>query len=217
MKPRARSVIVMTAVLALFSAAWLWLGTKRPGIFVEHGPMENFQAICITLGLLFLVWQMFQVESAPRIIAAGVALLYATFLIVEFDTRELGWRAAAAVLNGPVRNTWLAILWVALAIWALRYRVFLVATLRQWVWSAAGLFLVAAGLFWVAGGIVDKLKLLGSGPRNLLGEELLETNAALLMLLAAIAAARWTDKPQTAPPTPQAYPTEAPNPQDSRQ
>jgi hypothetical protein len=216
MKPLIQRIIGMAVVLALFSAFWWWLSTKNPRIFVEHGPMENFQAICITLGLLIFLWQMYAVAAPGRIVFAGLALFYGTFVVVEFDTRELGWRAAAVLLNGPIRDAWLAALWILLGIWAFRYRRDLIPIGRAWLSSATGLFLGAAGLFWIAAGIVDKLKLLGSPSRNLLGEELLETNAALLMLLAAVAA-RFVNKRPTVASAAEPYARELPKPQDSRE
>lgn len=214
MKPRKREVLGIIASLLAFTGLWLWLSTDAPEIFVEHGAMENFQAICMTLGVLLFLWQMRTGELPQRITSGGLALFYATFLILEFDTRELGWRAAATVLNGAIRNGWLGALWLLLGIWVFRHRHAVVPVARQWLWSRAGLLLVLAGCFWVAGGAVDKLKLLGSTSRNLLGEELLETNAALLMLLAALAAVRSSKKPPTLSQGAESYAREAPKAQD---
>src|SRR5688572_10384040 len=112
----------MAVVLVLFSALWLWLSTKTSGLFVEHGPMENFQAICIALGFVLFLWRLPSQPPPQRVLLSGLALFYATFLVVEFDTRELGWGAATALLNGPIRNAWLALLWVLLCVWAFPHR-----------------------------------------------------------------------------------------------
>lgn len=190
MKAPTRGILGIAVVLVLFSALWLWFSTKTSGLFVEHGPMENFQALCIAFGFVLFLWQLSAQPPPQRVLFSGLALFYATFLVVEFDTRELGWGAAATALNGPVRNAWLAALWVLLCVWAFRHRRALFQIVRQWLGSPAGLLLMASGAFWLAGGIVDKLKLLGASSQNLLAEELLETNAALLMLLAAVTTVR---------------------------
>jgi hypothetical protein len=214
MKPQTRATLGIAAVLAVFSALWLWLSTSAAGatIFIEHGPMENFQTICIVVGFLFYVRQIPAARPTNRVLFSALALFYLTFAVVEFDTRELGWPTAALVLNGRVRNAWLATLWLLMGLWALRHRRALVQTGWQWLWSPSGMLLSGAGVFWVIAGIVDKLKLFSPAARNLLAEELLESNAALLMLLAAVAAARWTTQAAAIPITPR--PAELPKPQD---
>jgi hypothetical protein len=217
MKTRARAILGTTAVLAIFSALWLWLSTTTAGanIFVEHGPMENFQAICIALGFLIYLRQIPSSPPAQRLLICALALFYLTFVVVEFDTRELGWRTAALVLNGAVRNAWLAALWILLCLWGLRRRRTLVPTGWRWFWSPSGWLLMASGVFWIVAGSVDKLKVFSPPARNLLVEELLETNAALLMLVAAVTTVRWASQAAALPISTHA--AELPKAQSSRE
>jgi hypothetical protein len=216
MKTRTRAILATTVGLVVFSALWLWLSTTPAGanIFVEHGPMENFQAICIGLGFLLYLGQIRSSQPPHRLLVAALAVFYLTFVVVEFDTRELGWRTAAVVLNGPVRNIWLVALWAAICVWALRHRRIVLPTGWRWLGSPSGLLLMGSGVFWIVAGAVDKLKLFSPPARNLLVEELLETNAALLMVVAAIAIVRWTGQAGAVPITSGA---ELPKPQGSRE
>jgi hypothetical protein len=217
MKTRTRAIPGAIIVLAVFSVLWFWLSTTSAGanIFVEHGPMENFQAICIALGFFIFLGQIRSTRPPQRLLVCALATFYLTFVVVEFDTRELGWRTAALILNGPVRNVWLVGLWILLCLWALRHRRPLLQTGWQWLWSPSGWLLMGAGVFWLVAGAVDKLKLFSPPSRNLLVEELLESNAALLMLVAAVATVRWSIQPAPSPMTTGA--AELPKPQDSGQ
>jgi hypothetical protein len=56
----------------------------------------------------------------------------------------------------------------------------------KWLGSPAGRILLVAGLFWVVAAAVDKADAFGTKRRNMLAEELIEVNAALLMAFSAI-------------------------------
>jgi hypothetical protein len=185
--PPVRTVLCIAALLALFSAAWLWVGGNRPSIAVEHGPMENFQAACLAIGFLFLVALFTRTPFRPlRVLYGSIGLLYATFLLLEFDTREFNWPIANMFLNGPVRNTWLGLLWfIVFALFVANARP-VIACFLQWLVARSALLLFCAGLFWIGGAVIDKLAPFNLRSRNLLAEELLETNAAALMLASAI-------------------------------
>ena len=92
------------------------------------------------------------------------------------------------VFDGPVRNLLLAILWSAAVITFLRHGTAVWRYFCHWIITDAGLLMIAAGFFWLVSGTIDKLKLF-SGTHHFY-EELPETSAAILMVLAAIATAR---------------------------
>jgi 4-amino-4-deoxy-L-arabinose transferase-like glycosyltransferase len=168
------------------SLLWLWAAAVYPKIYVENGPMENFQVGCLGVGALLFAWQARGLQRAERVLFAALALFYITFLIREFDTRKFDWPIANAILSGTIRNVWLGALWLVTGYFIYRSRAKLVPLGLRWVGTPEGRLLLVAGVFWVFGAAVDKLELFGSKPRDMLAEELLEINAALLMMLSAI-------------------------------
>ena len=160
----------------------------RQWIFRENGPMENFQVGCLLLGATVLAWQAYTGKQAhERVFFAALALFFATFALREFDVRRGDWPSiVTSVLDGMIRNLWLGTLWLVIAWSAYRYRVGLLSFGLKWLGSRAGRVLLVAGLFWVLAAAVDKADAFGTKRRNLLAEELIEVNAALLMAFSAI-------------------------------
>ena len=139
------------------------------------------------LGCALFAWRTYVARQPDeRVLLGGLALFYLTFFIREFDTRQFGQAWLDAIMSGMGRNLWLGAAWLVVACFALRYRGSLLGVTGRWLRSPAGRLLVLAGLFWVVAAAVDKLDPFGSKPRDMLAEELLEVNAALIMALAAV-------------------------------
>jgi hypothetical protein len=114
-------------------------------------------------------------------------LFFATFALREFDVRKGEWPPlAVSVLSGTVRNLWLGGLWLLIGYFAYRQRANLLTFGWKWLKSPPGRILLVAGLFWVVAATVDKANAFGTRRRNLLAEELIEVDAALLMALSAV-------------------------------
>jgi hypothetical protein len=149
--------------------------------------MENFQVGCLLLGAAVLAWQACVTKQPhERVFFAALALFFVTFALREFDVRKGDWPIASTILAGTVRNLWLCGLWLVLGCFAYRHRAKALTFGWKWLGSRAGRILLIAGVFWVLAAGVDKADAFGTRRRNLLAEELIEVNAALLMALSAI-------------------------------
>jgi hypothetical protein len=187
MKPSM--AIVTGLVLAGQSALWFRWWRRNPLISEENGPMEASQAVMILIGVCILAW------TAKRGITVGdrnfrwsLTLFYGTFVFSEIDTRPVGSPIMELVFDGAVRNVLLAVLWAAAISAFLRHRTATWQVFRAWLTTSAGLSLMAAGVLWSLSATIDKLKLF-PGTHHFY-EELPETNAAILMLIAAVVTAR---------------------------
>jgi hypothetical protein len=178
-----RTYLLAAAGIAIFTAGWVVVQMQGHSLHQENGVMENFQAGCLAVGMVFFVLGLRDSNAtAPRILLFGLALLYGSFLVLEVDTRKLDLPTLNRLLNGRIRDAWLGMLWLFGAILFLRHRQAVWRTFVAWVRSPAGQLLVAAGVCWLGSGLVDKFKVAGG---DLFVEELFEVNATLLMVLAA--------------------------------
>jgi len=150
--------------------------------------MENFQVGCLLLGAAVLAWQACATRQPhERVFFAALSLFFATFALREFDVRRGDWPPlVTSVLDGMIRNIWLGGLWLVLGCFAYRHRAKVLAFGWKWLGSRAGRILLIAGLFWILAAGVDKVDAFDTKRRNLLAEELVEVNAALLMAFSAI-------------------------------
>jgi hypothetical protein len=180
--------ILTIVLLGVCTLLWLWAAAVHPRIYVEHGPMENFQVACLVVGCALLAWRArAATQPQERVMFIGLALFYMTFAIREFDTRPFNWPVVTTLLNGMVRNVWLGTLWLVVGYFAYRHRTGVFALGRKWLGTPAGRLLLLAGVLWLLGAVVDKADPFGSKARDMLAEELLEVNATLLMGVSAIA------------------------------
>lgn len=171
-------------VLLYVGISGLWYGLWRghPHLSDENGVMEDFQVGCILAGVLFLVWGILKSEQRPRkILLLGLAVLYFTLATLEVDTRKLDVPSWVVVLtNGLWRNLWVACLWLAAAVIFLRRARETVLYFFSWLRTGPGMMMLGAMFFWLASFASEKLLHLG-----FFAEEILECNAALLMLHSA--------------------------------
>lgn len=182
-EPWPRRVVALALlVVPLLTVSYLIHTHVRP-LAQENGALENFQAICMSLGLVFLVITILQAGRAGvRMLCAGLALFYATIVLLEVDLRGLDLPVLNRLLNGPVRDVGLALCWLTGGWFFLRHRRGTWWTFTDWLRQPAGVLLMLSGMFWVAASVTDKAWL---GPKDLFLEEWLEAAATFLMLQAA--------------------------------
>ena len=170
----------------LVLSTFFWCAVKGDGaIAEEHGTMENLQAICLATGVLLLWVQAWKASDLTKQALALAGLGYFTMLLLEFDVRPFKVAWLTEFLSGPIRNLWLGAAWVCCLGWAAKDLSKIMHQARAWARGATGAVLTASAIFWIAGSVFEDLKLC-SHKENLFIEELMETNAALLMLWAAL-------------------------------
>jgi hypothetical protein len=176
---------ISAGALALSSYFW-WRMKGHAGIAEEHGPMENVQSISLTLGaLMFWVqgWKTSDPGAKRAFALAGLG--YFTILVLEFDVRPFKIAWLTLLLSGPIRNMWLAAAWVYVLIRAAKDLRKVIQQGVEWARSVIGPVLALSAAFWIAGAAFEDLKLYSPREDQFM-EELMENNAALLMLWAAI-------------------------------
>ena len=175
----ARPVLIAVSGLLALSAFCL-LGLPDAQQFArEHGPMENLQAGLLLAGFVRLCVHVRQAkESGTRILCALMAWGYLAFLVREFDVRafNVGW--LTLLLSGRVRAAWVAFALLLLAIWALRNLRSVITAAHAWRRTLAAVLMVASGALWLTAAVMES--------KAMFLEELVETNAAWLMMLAAL-------------------------------
>lgn len=172
----------LISILSVF-ACLLWKQYDHD-LARENGPMENIEAACLMAGMLVLVWHARRFQLRPqRIVAAGFALLFGTFLVLEVDVRESDLRPLIIALNGRIRDLWLGSLWLGalLLFWRDKWSIWRLCL--QWLRTSAGLLMLCAGALWIASAGVDKALIVD---KDLFLEELLEVPATILMLASAL-------------------------------
>lgn len=178
---------IVFILLMLNLLVWLAAGWNDPLISAENGWLESFQAISLSAGAVIFAAAVYRAENGySRLLYAGLTLFYVNFLLREINVRNLPlptW--AIYFLGGAGRNWALAILWAILFVLFLFRRREMTRLIFSWLRTAPGVFLISAGAFYLAGLPFDK-KIFGlSVERHELFEEILEAQAALLMLIAA--------------------------------
>lgn len=177
--------MLVLAIFAVVANTLIWLALKnQPGISAENGPMENFQLVCLFLG--FLLWLTASVCSkkiSEKIFLVTLALFSVSFFILEIDTRDFDMPLVNKFIRGKYRNGALILFWLGAAIAFLRHKKACWSEFLTWLKTASAACMMASGVFWIISGLNDKHLL---GRKDLYREELMEVNATLLMLLAAI-------------------------------
>lgn len=153
--------------------------------------MENVQLACLFAGVvILLVGARLTGQPGLRVIFSGGALVYLTLFLLEFDVRPFKIPVLTQLLNGPVRNSWVSALWLLLLAAIVKHHTAVIPAFRAWVLSSAGILLMVAAGFWAAGKFAEELRLFASAHQNMFAEELMESHAALIMVLAAAEALR---------------------------
>lgn len=180
---RARAVLLVTLALAAQSLVWFFWWRQDATIARENGPMENFQAVAILIGLALLARGALQAPlPAQRLCLTGLAMFYLNLILLEVDTRRLGVPWLAWLCNGVPRATLLGSLWIVAGIWFAQHWRDTLRTFWRAMFAPPGAWLAASCFFWVAGRLAEELRM--DKTTKLFIEEIPETNAALLMIVA---------------------------------
>ena len=176
--------------LALLSAILFVAIFRFPHISLEHGLMENIQALGLlaTCGL-FLHYSRTGIFRDAKPLAWSLSLFCLTFFLLEFDTRPFGIDALTAITNGAIRNTWLGVLWLGVGAYAIRHFKHIWPIFTNWLTSVPGLCMCAAGVFWITSRLIEDSGLSYAISPFFL-EELMEVNAVMLMALSAYLSGR---------------------------
>lgn len=175
---RARTPLMWITSYAAFSLFWYIAWRRDPQIASENRAMENFEALCLVIGMGLLIGAIRSIAGAPqKILLFGLTLFYFTILVLEMDTRKMNvpiW--LVGLTNGTIRDVWLGSCWLIAAGLFLRRRSGTLACFRSWLRTAAGKLMLGSGVFWAAALIAERLFQV-----SFFIEEILECNAALLM------------------------------------
>lgn len=173
---------IVLCCLLLAPAFIIWY-QYDPTIARENGPMENFEAGCLTAGVLILLLRLRKLNSrSERILCAGFTVFYGTFLVLEVDVRDTEWRTLIKLMNGRIRDLWLGSLWLAVLVLFVRDARGIWPLFVQWLSSSSGKVMLCAGALWLASAGVDKALII---PKDLFVEEVFEVPATALMLFSA--------------------------------
>jgi uncharacterized membrane protein YgdD (TMEM256/DUF423 family) len=187
MKILKPALLAIIAVILNF-AFWIHLNTRVENVFRENGPMENFQAVCLFLAVVFSVLGIGRsTDRAGKILFAGIALFCASILVLEVDVRNVNAPWLNKVMNGRIRDAWLGTFWLVALYFVFKSFGPVWRRFVAWLRSAAGVLMTLAGPFWIISALIDKSLL---GRKDLFPEELMEVNATLLMIWSAFLAWR---------------------------
>lgn len=185
---RKRAVVaVVFGLMAQTGVWWLWWQHNRL-ISEENHVMEMVQAALILLAMIgFTVAAAREGKgTVHRCFWGGLALLCATFVILEVDTRGMDAPVFNSLFHGTVRDLWLAGLWILAAGLILRQARAAWHLLWSWLRTEGGLAMASAGGLWLASAVCDKSGLFTDDHHFV--EELIEVSASILMLLSAVLA-----------------------------
>ena len=176
------------ALLLVNSTVWSLAWLQGVEVAQENGAMENLQAGCLGLGsVILLVWAARAREKPAKLLLLGLGLLYLTFFMRELELERGGAFDVLAFLAGSeVRNVWLTAAWLGAAVLFLFRARATSAAFLTWVRQRPGLLLIAGGLLFAAADLFDKSLIPVDPGLGRFLEELLESNAALLMLESAV-------------------------------
>jgi hypothetical protein len=179
-------ILIAAGGVVALTASFLVASRGGYQIAREHGPMENIQAGFLLGALLLLGWQAWREKTAGvRIMRAMMAWGYFAFLILEFDVRPFEVKWLNVLLNGAPRNLLLILGSVTIASWAARHLSGVVAGFATWLSTFSATLLVVSAALWFTGAIIEHWGSLPK-PTATFFEELLETNATWLMMLATV-------------------------------
>lgn len=178
-----------TLLVLLIAAAAppLWYALRRfdSQIAREHGPIENFQVLCIVGSMAIMALAgLLSKDRAVKVFCFGLMLFNTNLFVLEFDTREWNNDALNFFFTGKSRSALLGAAWLLAAIAFVRNARAVWQVFQQWLFTRSGVLLLISGLFWVLGWLSDRIKPL-SPDECLMLEEAVESNATIFMVASA--------------------------------
>ncbi|MEX2453872.1 MAG: hypothetical protein WD470_04160 [Rhodospirillaceae bacterium] len=176
-------VLVVTA----FNFAFFGMIFKEyPKISNENHIIEYTQVAFLLIGfLIFSYVSMKSVDKSKVIIFLGAALLYINFTIreIEIEKSDL-W--LSIIINPPIRNYWLVVLWTIIITLSSFYARRIYFTVLNKVNKKSIYYILFGGLFYLFGDIFDKNLIQIDRTTNFFIEETFELSATFFMLMSAI-------------------------------
>ncbi|MGR8949679.1 MAG: hypothetical protein ACU84Q_16680 [Gammaproteobacteria bacterium] len=182
------SMLLWVCVVVIYTLIWGVFALNGIRISHEHGPMENTQAGFLCAGFLLLGGLAIRLKTrGHRILFATLALFYASFFLREVEVEDLNIPRVLILLgSGPGKKYLLVTCWLVAAGFFLCYPKETWSAFKKWLKTFAGLTIILGGVFYLLGMPFDKKAFDIQYDLNVLLEEMLESVAALWMLIAAI-------------------------------
>lgn len=178
------------AYVLLLLPQLIWTGLFLGGTQIAHenGPMENLQVAFLAAGAALLAWSAFIATAVePQLLLAGLTMFYVNFAIREV---EIGTGQAPEwivyLLNDRPRDVWITAVWAVLFVLFLRRGRGVLQYFLIWIKSTPGRLLVAAGVAYGLSSLFDNALVVLPAEQSSFVEELADSVATTLMLLAAV-------------------------------
>ncbi len=193
-QPQRSGLLYILLTLLIVSAGLFTAVPSYPSMSLEHGFMENIQAIGLLASCgLFLYYSKSGALQIAQPLAWSLTLFCLTFFLLEFDTRPFDIATLTAITNGTIRNVWLGLLWVSVGLLVFKNIKQVWPVFTAWLTSLSGLCMCVAGAFWIASRLLED-----GGYSYVISpfflEELMEVNAVILMVLSAYLTSRDTQE-----------------------
>ena len=196
LKASILTLVFVVSLAYLNFMAWRTGQVVPEGVAHENHIMENIQAGSLFLAFILYFFISYKLNAKGyKILFLGLGLLNLTFFMreVEFDEFEIQL-ALFDVFNPPIRNYWVGAAWVVSFLVFVRNAKISWRAFLHWVKSLQGALVCIAGVFYLAGDLFDKNVFDLPREPNMFYEEILETNATTLMILAAVLSLRWAQR-----------------------
>lgn len=186
-------LLLLVAVVTVCTAFWLWLRSTGLQISHENGPMENTQAVSLALSAMVFAVIAFQArDTTERCLYWCLTLHCLGFFSREVDLEDFDLPYLVVFLGtGMVRYIFLGVIWLGLISFFLRRIDRSLVVLRSWLASTPGVAMIAGAVFYLMSRPFDKSVPNLDVATLTFVEELLETNATLLMLSSALLSLVW--------------------------
>jgi hypothetical protein len=174
------------------AAIWAYGSVGNPEIAAESHFVENAQAALLALGaILFFIKGVNSGETHFRILFWSLVVIYLTLFLLELEVGGLQRvYPIFALATPPIRNYMLIAAWLGMALVLLLNAKDVFGALRDWIIGLPGVLFILAGLFYGAARAAEQDLWSIALVSPVLLEEIMELNATVLMLFAALTKGR---------------------------
>ena len=196
LKVSIQTLVIVVSLAYLNFMVWRAFWHDSPSVAHESHIIENIQAGYLFVAFILYIFISYKSNAKGyKILFLGLGLFCLTFFMreVEFDDFEVQL-GLFELFNPPIRNYWVGAAWlISFLVFVCNAKVSWNAFLH-WVKSLHGVLVCSAGLFYLAGDLFDKNVFDLPYEPNIFFEEILESNASTLMILAAALSVRWAQR-----------------------
>ncbi len=187
---------IFALLIAGDAAIWVYGSVGNPEIAAESHLVENAQAVLLALGaILFFIKGVNSGETHFRILFWSLVLIYLTLFLLELEVGSLQRTYAIfALATPPIRTYVLIAAWLGMALVLLVNARDVFGALRDWIIGLPGVLFILAGLFYGAARAAEQDLWSIALVSPVLLEEIMELNATVLMLFAALTKGRGRQK-----------------------